>query len=142
MYKLYNKYKIIKIKYFYKILFFTILLFTFISCTSTKFVEIPVDKVKIEYKDRIQIDTLIKNDSIIIKNKDDTIYIEKYKYLYRVKEKRDTINIVDTITVVEKVEVIKGINKLNGIQKLLIGLGGAVVILCLIKLILFIKKWI
>ncbi len=125
--------------------FFIILLFLtniLISCKSTKIVEIPVDRVKVEYKDRLQVDTIIKNDSIIIKNKGDTIYIEKYKYVYRIKERKDTISIRDTITVVKQVEVIKEkeINKLMWWQKLLIGIGGIAIIFYLFKYI--IKKWI
>lgn len=77
-----------------------IFIFLFISCTSTKLVEVPVDKVRIEYRDRLKIDTIIKQDSTIIKDKGDTVFLEKYKYIYKIKERKDTINLTDTITVV------------------------------------------
>lgn len=46
----------------------------FYSCTTTKYIEVPVDRVKIEYRDRTLIDTLIRNDSIVIREKGDTIF--------------------------------------------------------------------
>lgn len=122
--------------------FFIIFNLLLVSCKSTKVIEVPVDRIKIEYKDRVQIDSIIKNDSIIIKDKGDTIFIEKYKYLYRIKERKDTINIRDTITTIKTVEVVKEkeINKLNLWQKILVWVGGVTIVFQLIKII--IRKWI
>lgn len=111
-----------------------------VGCASTKYVEVPVPQVKIEYRDRTSIDTLIQNDSIIIKEKGDTVFLEKYKYLYRTKELRDTINVTDTITVVKTVEVTKEVNKLYTWQMILMVLGGAGVALLVYKLFNLIKK--
>lgn len=112
------------------------------SCTTTKYVEVPVDRVKIEYRDRTSIDTLIQNDSIIIKERGDTVFLEKYKYLYRTKEVRDTINVTDTITKVQTVEVVKEVNKVHNWQIILMVLGGAATAFGLYKLIRLIKSWI
>ena len=112
------------------------------SCTTTKYVEVPVDRVKIEYRDRTSIDTLIQNDSIIIKERGDTIFLEKYKYLYRTKEVRDTINVTDTITKVQTVEVVKEVNKFHNWQIILMVLGGVATAFGLYKLIRLIKSWI
>lgn len=112
------------------------------SCTTTKYVEVPVDRVKIEYRDRTSIDTLIQNDSIIIKERGDTIFLEKYKYLYRTKEVRDTINVTDTITKVQTVEVVKEVNKIHNWQIILMVLGGVATAFGLYKLIRLIKSWI
>lgn len=112
------------------------------GCTATKYVEVPVDRVKIEYRDRTSIDTLIQNDSIIIKERGDTIFLEKYKYLYRIKEAKDTINITDTITKVQTVEVVKEVNKIHNWQIILMVLGGAATAFGLYKLIRLIKSWI
>lgn len=109
------------------------------ACTATRYVEVPVDRVKIEYRDRMSIDTLYKNDSIIIREKDDTVFLEKYKYIYRIKERKDTINVTDTITVVKTVEVTKEVNKLHDWQVSLMILGGAAIIFGGYKLIKFIK---
>lgn len=109
------------------------------SCTSTKYVEVPVDRVKIEYRNKVSIDTLYRNDSTVIREKGDTIFLEKYKYLYRIKELRDTVNVTDTITIVNTVEITKEVNKLHNWQIGLIILGGAAIALIGYKLIKFIK---
>lgn len=109
------------------------------GCASTKYAEVPVDRVKIEYRDRVSIDTLYRNDSTIIREKGDTVFLEKYKYIYRVKELKDTVNVTDTITVVKTVEVTKEVNKLHNWQVGLMVLGGVAIALGGYKLIKFIK---
>ena len=108
------------------------------GCAATKYVEVPVDRVKIEYRDRVSIDTLYRNDSTIIREKGDTVFLEKYKYIYRVKELKDTVNVTDTITVVKPIEVTKEVNKLHNWQVGLMVLGGAAIALGGYKLIKFI----
>lgn len=112
------------------------------GCASTKYVEVPVNRVKIEYRDRTFIDTLIRNDSTIIRERGDTVFLEKYKYLYRIKEVRDTVSMTDTITVVQKVEVVKEVNRVHNWQIILMVLGGVAIALGLYKLAILIKKWI
>lgn len=122
-----------------KKLLLTILLGIILSgCTATKYVEVPIEKTKIEYKDRLSIDTVIQHDSTIITMLGDTVYLEKYKYIYKVKELRDTINITDTTTVTKPIEVVKEINKLYTWQIVLMVLGGVSII---ILVYLIIKKF-
>lgn len=113
-------------------------LISLIGCTTTKYVEVPIEKTKIEYKDRLSIDTVVQHDSTIITILGDTVYLEKYKYIYKVKELRDTINITDTTTVTKPIEVIKEINKLYTWQIVLMVLGGVGII---ILVYLIIKKF-
>lgn len=113
-------------------------LISLIGCTTTKYVEVPIEKTKIEYKDRLSIDTVIQHDSTIITMLGDTVYLEKYKYIYKVKELRDTINITDTTTVTKPIEVVKEINKLYTWQIILMVLGGISII---ILVYLIIKKF-
>lgn len=113
-------------------------LISLIGCTTTKYVEVPIEKTKIEYKDRLSIDTVIQHDSTIITMLGDTVYLEKYKYIYKVKELRDTINITDTTTVTKPIEVVKEINKLYIWQIILMVLGGISII---ILVYLIIKKF-
>lgn len=98
-----------------------------------------MDRVKIEYRNSVSIDTIYRNDSTIIREKGDTVFLEKYKYIYKVKELKDTVNITDTITVVNTVEVTKEVNKLYNWQVGLMVLGGAAIALGGYKLIKFIK---
>ena len=113
-------------------------LISLIGCTTTKYVKVPIEKTKIEYKDRLSIDTVIQHDSTIITMLGDTVYLEKYKYIYKVKELRDTINITDTTTVTKPIEVVKEINKLYTWQIVLMVLGGVSII---ILVYLIIKKF-
>ena len=108
------------------------------SCAPTKYVKVPIEKTKIEYKDRLSIDTVIQHDSTIITMLGDTVYLEKYKYIYKVKELRDTINITDTTTVTKPIEVVKEINKLYTWQIVLMVLGGVSIIMLVY---LIIKKF-
>lgn len=108
------------------------------GCTATKYIEVPIDRVKIEYRNSISVDTIYRNDSTIIREKGDTVYLEKYKYIYKVKELRDTINITDTTTVTKPIEVVKEINKLYTWQIILMVLGGVSII---ILVYLIIKKF-
>ena len=113
--------------------FILFILILFTGCSSTRMVEVPVDRIKIEYRDRIVRDTLIRNDSTIIRDRGDTVYIEKYKYLYKVRETRDTVNIMDTVTVVQPVEVVKEVNRIRNWQTVLMVLGGAFLALGIYK---------
>ena len=111
------------------------LVFITISCGTTKVVEVPVDRVRTEYIDRHSIDTVIKNDSIIIRDKGDTVFLEKYKYLYKYVNRTDTVLKTDTITKVQTVEVIKEVNKVKNWQVILMVLGGSALALGGYKLI-------
>lgn len=111
------------------------LVFITISCGTTKVVEVPVDRVRTEYIDRHSIDTVIKNDSIIIRDKGDTVFLEKYKYLYKYVNRTDTVLKTDTITKVQTVEVIKEVNKVKNWQIGLMVLGGGALALGGYKLI-------
>ena len=117
-----------------------LLIIVFCSCTSTKYIEVPVDRVKIEYRNSVSIDTIYRSDSTIIRENGDTVFLEKYKYIYKVKELKDTVNITDTITVVNTVEVTKEVNKLYNWQIVLMTLGAFAIVILLYDIIKWIKK--
>ncbi|WP_101690770.1 hypothetical protein [Dysgonomonas massiliensis] len=73
------------------VLFVSALLF---SC-KTKYVEIPIEKIKteIEYRDKVKRDSIYTRDSIIIHSKGDTIWMEKYKTLYKEKLRIDSVEV-------------------------------------------------
>ena len=117
-----------------------LLIIVFCSCTSTKYIEVPVDRVKIEYRNSVSVDTIYRSDSTIIRENGDTVFLEKYKYIYKVKELKDTVNIIDTITVVNTVEVTKEVNKLYNWQIVLMTLGAFAIVILLYDIIKWIKK--
>lgn len=122
-----------------KKLLFMFLLYIVISCTTTKYIEIPVEHTRIEYSDRIKHDSIYLRDSIVQKKENDTIYLEIYKYLYKYKYLRDTINVVDSIPIVTVKEVTKEVNKLYNWQFILMVLGGGFIVVIGYKLIRIIK---
>lgn len=124
----------------YLLLGIVTLILSFIGCTTTKYVEVPVDKVRIEYRDRIHKDTFFTKDSVFLMIKGDTVFKEKYIYRYKVKELRDTIVKVDTLTQVQVVSNTKEVNKLKTWQIVLMILGGGFIMTMCYKIFKFIQK--
>lgn len=113
-----NKYLVATIA----ILIYLYIMFSFIGCTTTKYV--PIESVRTEYINKVEKDTVIINNDRLIKEKGDTIYIVNTKYVYKTKNKIDTILRIDTIPIIQEVEVIKEVNKLKDWQVVLMVLGG------------------
>lgn len=116
-----NKYLVATIA----ILIYLYIMFSFIGCTTTKYV--PIESVRTEYINKVEKDTVIINNDRLVKEKGDTIYIVNTKYVYKTKNKIDTILRIDTIPIIQEVEVIKEINKLKDWQVILMVLGGGMV---------------
>jgi hypothetical protein len=76
------------------------------SCRSIQYV--PVETVKYEYitRDSIQLDSVYVKDSILIRQKSDTVFLDKYRYVYKYKyiDKIDTVLRVDSVAVPYPVE--------------------------------------
>lgn len=87
-----------------KIVLFVFMALMAVACKTVEYV--PVVKTEVEYRDRIEKDTLVVKDSVYIHQKGDTVYQEKYKYIYKEHTKVDTAYIYscDTITKVQTVE--------------------------------------
>ena len=91
------------------------------SCQSIKYV--PVETIRTEYKtrDSIRFDSIYQRDSIFLFMKGDTLYKEKYKYLY----KYQYINRVDTVMKVDSIQVPYSVEKqLSRWQSIKMELGG------------------
>lgn len=76
-------------------------LFLFTGC-KTKY--IPVERVSIEYRDRERVDSINIRDSVIITQKGDTVYSDRWHYFTRFIFLRDTISNVERIPVPYEVE--------------------------------------
>ena len=116
-----NKYLVATIA----ILIYLYIMFSFIGCTTTKYV--PIESVRTEYINKVEKDTVIINNDRLIKEKGDTVYIVNTKYVYKTKNKIDTILRIDTIPIIQEVEVIREVNRLKDWQIILMVLGGAMV---------------
>lgn len=78
------------------VLFFLLWLFT--SCKS-KTIYVPLESVKTEYKDKLIKDSIHILDSVFLYSRNDTVFLNKYRYVYKDKLIKDTINVTDTIRV-------------------------------------------
>ena len=109
------------------------------SCRSIQYV--PVEKTKIEYRDRVDIqrDSIYRLDSVFVFQKGDTftIYRDRYKYIYKNIYLRDTTFVQDSIQVPYPVEVIK--NKVPGFMWWLILILSAISVPTILKIIRFFK---
>jgi hypothetical protein len=102
---------------------------------------IPVESVKTEYRDRILRDSIYRYDSIYVKEKGDTLIMERYRYLYRDKLIRDSVFICDTIRVPYPVEVVKQIKKpLSGWQNFQVWCGRIALVVALLFVLFFIMR--
>ena len=117
------------------------LLFFCYSCKTIKY--IPVETTKTEYRHIIKTDSIHLRDSIIIKQKNDTVFLEKYRYFYRYATIRDSFTIRDTLRVpypVETVRVKEIKTHLSGLQHFQIWFGRIALIFLLLIFILKLKR--
>jgi hypothetical protein len=104
---------------------------------------IPVESVKTEYRDKILRDSVYLFDSVYIKEKGDTLIMERFRYLYRDKLIRDSIFKCDTIRVPYPVEVVKQVKAkrtLTGWQNFQIWCGRFALVGLLLCTLIFVLK--
>lgn len=101
------------------------------SCSTTKLVEVPVEKIRTEYIHDTKIDSVFVKDSVDRWLKGDTLYIYKEHTKFKYINKTDTVCKTDTITKVVKVDVVKEVevNHIYWYQKALMWAGGIAVVL-------------
>ena len=107
------------------------------GCTTTKYVEVPVEVTKTEYITNIKFDSIYLHDSIDRYLSGDTVFITKNKYIYKQSVKTDTVIKIDSIPKILIQEKEVKVNELNLIQKILIAIGIFSLFVLTIK---FIKK--
>lgn len=102
------------------------------ACKSIKYVPVETIKVDTTYISQIKIDSVYYRDSIYVEHKGDTVYLSKYKYLYKYIEKHDTLwrEKTDTIQVAYPVEA-----QLSKWQKIKMQLGNTFIGICIVALI-------
>ncbi len=102
------------------------------ACKSIKYVPVETIKVDTTYISQIKIDSVYYRDSIYVEHKGDTVYLSKYKYLYKYIEKHDTLwrEKIDTIQVAYPVEA-----QLSKWQKIKMQLGNTFIGICIVALI-------
>lgn len=106
------------------ILYITIFLMLgiwFTSCRSVQYVPVESVKTEIQYKDKLQRDSIHVIDSVFLLVKGDTVFRDRYRVVYKDKLIRDTayIHKVDSVQVPYPVE-----KKLSRWQSIKLELGG------------------
>lgn len=127
------KYKIIR-------LILCIVLISITGCKS-RTTYIPVESISTEYINTMQRDSVYMYDSIFVKEKNDTVYFTKYKYLYQHKVNTDTVIKTDSIRVPYPVIETVEINRLKWYQQACIWFTGIVLFAVLIFLFLKSRKF-
>ena len=101
-----------------KRIIFLILIFALCGCTKRIYIPVTTTVTEIEYRDRLQHDSIYFSDSVLIETKGDTVFNTKIKYRYINKIVKDTVNRTDSVYVEKPIEIVKYENRLNGWQKL------------------------
>jgi hypothetical protein len=124
------------------ILFFIILAVN--SCTTTKYIEKPIEieKIKTEYITKYITDSIAIKDSIDRYRLNDTVYIYKERIRTQYINRVDTIHSTDSIPYEIKTTITKTekVNVLKWYQKIFIFIGSVFCLYLLYKLIVYIKR--
>ena len=94
-----------------------LILFALVGCTKTVYIPVTNTITEIEYRDRLQRDSIYFSDSVLIEQKGDTVFNTRIKYRYINKLVRDTVNIRDSVYIEKPIEVIKEVNRLTKWQR-------------------------
>lgn len=105
-----------------------------VSCSTTRVVEVPVEKVRVETEIGYVRDSIFVRDSIDRFIYGDTVFINKTHTKVIERCRIDTVTRCDSIPVVTEVEVVKEVNVLYWWQKLLIGMGIVAIAIIILKL--------
>ena len=95
------------------ILILGLILFFAIGCRSVK--PVIVERVKIEYKDRLRVDSIYNRDTVQIYGRNDTIFKDVIKWRERFRV--DTVSVVRVDSIPYPVEVIQEVNRLTKWQR-------------------------
>jgi hypothetical protein len=110
------------------------ILSVFTGC-KTKTILVPVEKVKIEYRDRLRVDSVYNRDTVNIYERGDTVFLQTIKW--RERFKFDTVIVVRTDSIPYPVEVVREVNVLTKWQRL--RLNALNILVIIIAAYLFIK---
>lgn len=85
------------------------------SCT--KKIYVPVESEKIEYRDRVLVDSIYQRDSLFIHMKGDTVWKERYQYIYRDRIVRDSVYLRDSVSCPVYVDVVREVKHVPALYK-------------------------
>ena len=92
------------------------LIIFFATGCKTRTILVPVKETKIEYMDRLRVDSIYNRDTVQIYGKNDTIFKNVIKW--RERFRLDTVSVVKIDSIPYPVEVVLEVNQLTKWQKL------------------------
>ena len=107
------------------------------SCRSVQYVPVESVRTEIEYRDRLQRDSIHVHDSIHIRDKGDTVFVNRWHTVYKDKQLRDTIYIENTDSVLVPYSVEKQLSRWQSIKMVVGGWAFGIII----ALVLIITGW-
>ena len=110
-----NKIRDQKIRIVWTVILLAILVVFLLTGCKTKTLLVPVEKVKIEYKDRLRVDSIYNRDTVQIYGRNDTIFKDVIRW--RERFRTDTLRIVKTDSIPYPVEVVREVNVLTKWQR-------------------------
>ena len=119
-----------KIRLVWTIILLAILIVFLLTGCKTKTVLVPVKETKIEYRDRVRVDSIYNRDTVQIYGINDTIFkdIIRWRERFRI----DTVSVVKIDSIPYPVEVIQEVNRLTKWQRwrltMLNIIGGLVIV--------------
>lgn len=135
-------------------LLIVILLFIVTACTTTKYIEVEkevpveIEKVRTEYINQYYKDSVFIHDSIDRYIAGDTVFLTKYKYIYKYQNRTDTVCKTDSIEVpvefkTTEVQVQEVEKPLKWYQSCLMYLGFSCICIAILMFVInkYIKKF-
>lgn len=98
-----------------------------LSACKSKTIYIPVETLKTEYKEHFLRDSIHVYDSVFTRIANDTVWMQKYRYIYKDRLKTDTICQTDSIRIPFPVIETKEVNRLHNWQIILMCMGGILI---------------
>ncbi len=91
------------------------LILFFATGCKTKTVLVPVKETKIEYRDRLRVDSIYNRDTVQIYGRNDTVFKDVIRWRERFRV--DTVSVVKIDSIPYPVEVIREVNRLTKWQR-------------------------
>lgn len=102
----------------------------FLTGCKTRTILVPVKETKVEYRDRLRVDSIYNRDTVQIYGRNDTIFKDVIRW--RERFRIDTVSVVRIDSIPYPVEVIQEVNRLTKWQRwrltMLNVIGGLVIV--------------
>lgn len=126
-----------KIRFVWTVILLAILIVFLLTGCRTKTILVPVEKVKIEYKERLRVDSVYNRDTLHLFTRGDTVYLQSIKW--RERFRTDTLRIVKTDSIPYPVEVVREVNVLTKWQRWRLNALNVLVLIIVVYLVIRIK---